>query len=941
MNPTRIFILAIAIGVVITAYIIWKLQKFRGTDTYQKSQRGIIKLLKWEEQMVLKFQTTLLGLFSNKKNQGRLDRLLKYQKSIAIKIQKKIGGVIGASGIKDQSRLSLNPDKQFRLFFTAIVLIVLGQYIMGRSAPIDSWQTVIQTINNWLRVDAKYLGNVMLGMACTLIGGILFAVSSYKSDIFKKDHFNFFPEPADSILQKFYFSRWGMRFLIGCLLFALLIYRSSKVELEFFDSILWIFSIGWFSSAVFRYDKAAGISFKPTQYFRDLGIIILLLILGLLIGTYQLQDIPNSFLGDEGNFFETARSIAQGDYKESIIGFGVYSYPILSSYIQAGIIRVFGADLWGWRFASVLPAMLTIIPLYLIGRDLFNRWVGIIASLAFISSPFLLSFARLGYNNSQTIFLVTLCIWFFYHGLQKKSLFFIYLGGITAGFGFLTYTSGRLGLLILFILFVYTYLSTIRYKKGKRFILVAILLFILGWAIIATPHLVYGNQQDSETLRYKMVEGLFFQKDYAMGLLGEEAITETSTLLYLDRFQVFYNPKLYGRLLLRGLVRSILGFQIDDFSSNHFLSSAFAGPIAVIFYISGVYAILAHFWRKNSFPILIWFATGLFFLSIISTYPPRPAHLVPVIPALALMIGIGVYISVNQITAYLSNKNWEWAPFRSILLLLICAAIMIAGITEYYINSPKNYQPNLEQVMNWAGLHNPQETEFIYINEDAERDTWVPYFYHLGLTTPQFETVNSNEVLHGKVQWPLAQNYSIFIEEPQAETLAPIILRELGQAKFKTFTDRDGNPVGRAIVKGSVNLSTSVTFLTGLGNLLISKVMWLIWPLVGLALYLVYKTYPGLRFRTLRAGTIKGTEKLKDRTFFPKLQKSSTRDAESYQILSAEAVPPEPANSFELGFFIRLGLRKANRYFQAKIVFNHQKNDHHLPPQEGKKNTDG
>ena len=69
MNPTRFFILAIAIGVVITAYIIWKLQKFRETDTYQKSQRGIIKLLKWEERMVLKFQTSVLGLFSNKKNQ--------------------------------------------------------------------------------------------------------------------------------------------------------------------------------------------------------------------------------------------------------------------------------------------------------------------------------------------------------------------------------------------------------------------------------------------------------------------------------------------------------------------------------------------------------------------------------------------------------------------------------------------------------------------------------------------------------------------------------------------------------------------------------------------------------------------------------------------------------------------------------------------------------
>ncbi len=936
MNPTRFFILAIAIGVVITAYIIWKLQKFRETDTYQKSQRGIIKVLKWEERMVLKFQTSLLGLFSNKKDPGRLDRMLKYPKSIALKIQKKIGELLEASGIKDRSLLSLNPDKQYRLFFTSIILIVLGQYIMGRSDPIDSWEPVIETINDWLRVDAKYLGSVMLGMACTLIGGILFAVSTYKSDIFKKDHFNPFPEPADSILQKFYFSKWGMSLITGCLLFALLIYRSSKLELEFYDSILWIFSIGFISNAIYQYNKAAGLSIKPTHYFKDLGIITLLLILGLLIGTYQLQDIPNSFLGDEGNFFETARSIAQGEYKQSIIGFGVYSYPILSSFIQAGIIKVFGADLWGWRFASVLPAMLTIIPLYLIGRDLFNRWVGIIASLAFISSPYLLSFARLGYNNSQTIFLVTLCIWFFYQGLQKKNLFFIYLGGITAGFGFLTYTSGRLGLVILFTLFVYTYLSTIRYKKGKRFLLAAVLLFMLGWAIIATPHLVYGNNQDPETLRYKMVEGLLFQKDYAAGLLGEEAITETSALLYLDRYQVFYNLEMYGRLLLRGFVRSILGFQIDDFSSNHYLSSALAGPIAVIFYICGVYAILAHFWRKNSFPILFWFASGLLFLSIISTYPPRPAHLVVVIPALELMIGIGVYISINQITAYLRYKNWDWAPLRSILVLIICAAIMIAGITEYYINSPKFYRPDLEQVMNWAGLHNPRETKFIYINDDPERDTWLPYFYHLGLTAPQFDTVNSNEVLRGIVQWPVSQNYSIFIEEPQAETLTPIILREIGQAKYKTFTNRDGNPIGRAIVKGSVTFSSSVPFLTGLVSLLKSKVMWLILPLAGLELYLLFKLFPKLGLSNLLTGSVKVKTRSSDVPLVSRPRKSSIQNSVTNQKTQTE-IPPEASNSFEFGFFFDLALQKVNHYFQAKIVFNHQKNDNHLPPQDGKK----
>jgi hypothetical protein len=304
------------------------------------------------------------------------------------------------------------------------------------------------------------------------------------------------------------------------------------------------------------------------------------------------------------------------------------------------------------------------------------------------------------------------------------------------------------------------------------------------------------------------------------------------------------------------------------------------------------------------------------------------------------MIGIGVYISVNKITAYLSYKNWEWAPIRSILLIIICAAIMIAGITEYYINSPKYYQPNLEQIMNWAGLHNPQETEFIYINDDAERDTWVPYFYHLGLTTPQFDTVNSNEVLHGKVQWPLAQNYSIFIEEPQAETLAPIILRELGQAKYIKFTNRDGNPIGRAIVKGSVTLSSSVPFLTGLASLLKSKVMWLILPLAGLELYLLFNIYPKLGLSNLRKGSIEVKTWSSGIPLVPLPRKSSNQNLETYQKTQTE-IPPEESNSFEFGFFFNLALQKVNHYFQAKVIFNHQKNDDHLPPQEGKNNTDG
>lgn len=893
MNPTEITILSIALGIVINVIFIWWLQKFRQTDTYRNNHGGIIRLLKWEESVILK-------------------------------IQNKIGEPINVLGARVRNCLRLNPDRQFRLFLIAMILVISGQYIMRRSVPINSYYEINQTINNWLRVDVKYLGNVILGMTCTVIGGILFVISSYKTEILKRDHFIPLTQQDHPIPQKFHLSQWLIRFLPGSLIFALLLYRSSKFDLDFYDLIFWILSIGIISIAVFRYDLAAGVSFDPNLPLREIGVITLLLILGFLIGTYQLQEIPNILKGDEGNFFETARYIVLGDYRGSIFGFGVYSYPVVSSYIQAGILRIFGASLWGWRFASVLPAMLTVIPLYFIGRDLFNRWVGFIAALTYISSPYLLSFARLGYNNSQAILFVTLCIWLFYLGLKKNSLFFIFTGGVVAGLGFLTYTAGRLGLIILCTLLVYTILSSIRGKTGKRFLLFATLFFVLGWVLIATPHLVYGNNQNPAILRQKTLEGLFIQADYATGLFGEDAIFETNDPFHLDQYRLFYNPEIYGRLLTRGFLRSILAFQLDELNTNYFISSALAGPIAVIFFVIGIYAVLAHFWRSNSFLIFVWFGSSILLLSTISTYPPRSAHLVPVIPAMALTIGIGVYVSVDQLIAYLSYKNREWVHLRAGIILLICTAIMIAGTHQYFTVSPKSYRPDLEQVMSWGGLHNPKDTKFIYIYEQTNREDWKPYLFHLGFTAPQFDSVFFDDVLKGNVNWPSDKNLSIFIEEPQSEIIVPIILEQLDQVKLETFTNRYGNPIGKAIVRGTVHFSSSVPFLTGLQTLLKSKVMWLIWPLVGLELYLIYRMLPELRLWNLQAGSIKGKERSKDFPFVPGQRKSSIENSVIYEKSQTE-IFPDQSNTIEFGIFFRLGIEKINRLFQVKIVINHQK----------------
>jgi len=159
MNPIPTFILAIVIGVVITAYIIWKLHKFRGTDIYQKSQGGIIKLLKWEEQMVLIFQTSVLGLFSKQKFRGNdtyhkseegIIKFLKWVERMALKFQT---SVLGLFSNKKNRRIK-------PALFLEILLIGIWAFWIGREylnfdpSIIPSgreFSSAIQTHHVWTR----------------------------------------------------------------------------------------------------------------------------------------------------------------------------------------------------------------------------------------------------------------------------------------------------------------------------------------------------------------------------------------------------------------------------------------------------------------------------------------------------------------------------------------------------------------------------------------------------------------------------------------------------------------------------------------------------------------------------------------------------------------------------------------------------------------------
>jgi len=186
------------------------------------------------------------------------------------------------------------------------------------------------------------------------------------------------------------------------------------------------------------------------------------------------------------------------------------------------------------------------------------------------------------------------------------------------------------------------------------------------------------------------------------------------------------------------------------------------------------------------------------------------------------------------------------------------------------------------------------------------------------LTKPSFNRLHIEQIRDGSVQWPEDKDFSLFFEENTAAELIPIFKDQFDSAKFITLRDRDNKPIGRAVVNGSVKLSTEVTFWVGVGNLLTSRVMWLVWPLIALGIYLAIKMNPALGTQDLRSEFVSGLKNFKAAPFLSIFQTSSSKTPSATS-------PSEPERSFELGFFFRLGLRQTNREYQAKIVLNSSK----------------
>ncbi|HEU4327062.1 MAG TPA: glycosyltransferase family 39 protein [Roseiflexaceae bacterium] len=671
--------------------------------------------------------------------------------------------------------------------FAGIVLVVAGQWLILNPSELLALPFTA-AVEDLLRLGVVNLNNVIMGLAITLLGGILFGAGGAALLPAAPEAERETPRPDWSTLLRDRRLALGLAGLLaGALaIFTLLLYGVTRPEADQTPWLgwLWLAALALLLLALLLADRRAGARLSPDLGWPDALLSGGLLAAGMAIGTYQLATLPSSIIGDEGMFWQTARAIDQGEQQHTIFGLGAYSYPVLSNYYQAAVLRLFGHSLWSWRLSSVIAAVLAVVPTYLLARELFGRRVAALAGLAMVALPYFIAFERMGYNNSQAILPVALSLYLLYAGLRRNSLLYMGLGGIAGGLGFYTYTAGRLAAVVA-VLTLGVLLAARLLRRWVGFgpqrlggVLLLTAAFGLGGVLTALPHLAYANTHYPHLLRYKMLESLLPNSFYASSLFSEDELYRDYAPITIDDQTFFYRPDLYARLLGRGVVRTMLVFHYKGIIYEHFISGPLAGPSVASLYVLGLALLLARPKRPGHLLLLLWFGAGLVLLSMINTFPPRYQHTVPIIPALAIMLGLGIAALADTLAQEFSGR--ARTLIGGSLTAALVAAMLVSNMREYFVDVQEAYPPPAAQIIGLAGLELREPRRLVYVVSDPQEGTALPWLLEQFPNKALYHTVTRDDLASGTFQLEPQQPYTVFFRERDRDVVEPFLAQRLG-----------------------------------------------------------------------------------------------------------------------------------------------------------------
>jgi 4-amino-4-deoxy-L-arabinose transferase-like glycosyltransferase len=208
-------------------------------------------------------------------------------------------------------------------------------------------------------------------------------------------------------------------------------------------------------------------SFLQSETKRDL-IILLLLSAALKISISLFIKVINY----DGVFYITAAiKLAEGTFKEALTIYGMPLYPLLIALTHHVIPNWIAAA----RVISIISSILTVIPLYLLTREIFHRQAALWASAAFALLPLSNHLSVEIMRDPLFLFFFAWSAYFAHRAIKSRKLIHFLLSSLTCLFSILCRHEG---LILYFFYALYVFCLFLRRSQDRNALFKGMLVYI-------------------------------------------------------------------------------------------------------------------------------------------------------------------------------------------------------------------------------------------------------------------------------------------------------------------------------------------------------------------------------------------------------------------------------------------------------------------------------
>ncbi len=455
---------------------------------------------------------------------------------------------------------------------------------------------------------------------------------------------------------EFLFVLWGLG--IACLLIGSLRPGELRERWEAFTATFWS-EAGWRSA------------------------VLLLTLIALAARLYELDAHPYPFSFDEASFARESAALADGGFRASPFEPAWFSHPRLYFFLIALGVRWLGRTVIAARLPSAIFGALTIPAVYALGRESFDRWVGLVAAIFLAGFQFHVHFSRLAINNVIDPMWGTLAFFYLLRGLRTRGGLEFALAGVTLGLAQYFYAGSRLLPVIALIFLLIIWITRPRLFRSR---FPGLILTLAGLLIVTWPanwfYLVEGQPLTERLAATSLWDtGQFAAMAQSRGVAG--AIWEQIRPAFLALIHTLDESGFYGP------IAPVMGW--------------FAG---VPFMVGIIYLIFPGQKRPgNSAPCkggrrrdassggnsprpyhtlpLIWITLTIIAGSVLLTHPPQYPRYVLLTPAAALVVGLGLVETLRMLIPVKPGRQSARRVLRRIVMIMVGLGLAAADLLFY------------------------------------------------------------------------------------------------------------------------------------------------------------------------------------------------------------------------------------------------------------------